>query len=358
MTDRSEITLSLDAVRGEVSKFDRIGAGLAELEAAHPKDIVCAVDTPDGWEQAIVARRAWREPRIALEKAREAAKRPVLELGRQIDSFAKDLKAKLSAGEDHYDAQIKAEEARREAEKQRRVQIEAEKIAAIRRRIAEVFSYLPAPGVRPTVAELAAMRDRLELEPVDESYGDLKIEAQETKVLMLHAFDDKIAEQRAFEEQQAEVARQRAAFLEEQRQETARRAAERAEQDAREAAAAADRQRQRQAEEDALAQERAEMARQRAELDRREAEARERDRVVQEAAEAAEAEHRAEVAAAEQKMRAAHQAEIRLTQAAPAMWNCLELWRSAELHEDALAITNARAVRDSILSSLTSKVFA
>jgi hypothetical protein len=222
MTDRSEITISLDAVRGEVSKFDRIGAGLADLERDHPKDVIYPVTNPDGMEQAVVARRAWREPRIALEHARKAAKAPILDLGRKIDAFAGDLEKKLREGEDHYDAQIKAEEGRKEAERQRRLQVEAERIAAVRRRIVEVFAVSIPPGIRPSSAEMMAMRARLEAEPVDDSYGDLRIEAQETKVVMLRALDEKIAEQRALEAQQAEVARQREAFLEEQRQETAK----------------------------------------------------------------------------------------------------------------------------------------
>ncbi len=324
MTERTDITISLDAVMGEVAKFDRIGAGLAALEAEHPKNVVLDVATTAGMAQAIESRRAWRDPRIALEKARQAAKRPVLDLGRKIDAFAGDLEVKLREGEDHYDAQIKAEEGRKEVIRQERLQAEAERIAGIRRRIAQTFAAPVPPGVRPTVDELVAMRGRLENEPVDDTYGDLKIEAQETKVVMLQALDEKIAEQRAYEAQQAELARERAALAEERKA--------RAEENARQ-----------QAQIDA----------QRAELDRREAESREADRKRLEAAWQAEQQATRERVAREaaEVVRAESRREA-LNAAAPLMRDCLTHWRAAELHEDAAMLDYARVERDRILSDL------
>ena len=96
-----ELTAGIASVSSEVAKFDGIAAGLAALEKAHPKDIACDVTTTAGMKQAIAGRAAWREPRIAVEKARKAAKAPVLELGRAIDTFAKELETKLLAGESH-----------------------------------------------------------------------------------------------------------------------------------------------------------------------------------------------------------------------------------------------------------------
>lgn len=87
----SDLTASLTAVQGHVAEFDKIAAGLAALAQAHPVDVVCDVTTPAGMKQAVAGRAAWRDPRVAVEKARKAAKAPVLELGRKIDAFAAEV---------------------------------------------------------------------------------------------------------------------------------------------------------------------------------------------------------------------------------------------------------------------------
>jgi len=349
----TDITISLEAVQREVARFDEIEAGFAELEKAHPRDVVCDVATTAGMEAAIVSRRAWREPRIAVEKARKAAKAPVLALGRNIDSFAAGLEERLRLGENHYDEQIQAEEGRKAAERQRKLQIEAERIAAIRRRIVEVFSVPPsAPGVRISAAMLREIRGHLENEPVDDSFGDLKIEAQETKCAMLEMLGTKIAEQQSFEAEQAALAEARARFAEEQRAETARRVAEREAEDSRRKAEAA-----------ALEAQRAENARQqaqidaqRAELDRREAEAREAERARQEAEQRElcariDAENRER---ARQRM-AEDAALARLHAAAEPMRQLLDDWRAWELtvvFRGDEKFERLRERRDRILSDL------
>lgn len=94
----ADLHASIDLVQGQLVEFDKISAGLAALEQAHPKDVVCNVSTVVGMKQAIAGRAAWREPRINLEKARKAAKAPVLALGRDIDAFARSLETKLLEG--------------------------------------------------------------------------------------------------------------------------------------------------------------------------------------------------------------------------------------------------------------------
>jgi hypothetical protein len=361
----TDITISLDAVRSEVLKFDNIEAGMADLEARYPKDVVCEVATTAGMDQAVEARRAWRDPRIAVEKARKAAKAPVLELGRRIDSFAASLEERLRLGEDAYDSQIKAEEARKEAIRQQRLQEEAARIAAIRRRIVEVFSVPPsAPGVRISAAMLREIRGHLENEPVDDSFGDLKIEAQETKCAMLEMLGVKIGEQEALESAQAEIDRQRAAFAEEQRVETARRAAEREAENRRLSAVAEEALANVAREAERLAAQREENARQqaqidaqRAELDRREAEAAEAARVRQAAADA---EENARVDAEQRERARQRMAEdaalARLHAAAEPMWKLLDDWRSFDLEAvngPCKVLLNAlRERRDRILSDL------
>lgn len=126
----TEIAADIETVRTAVGGIDKIAAGLAAIEQAYPKDVIIGdIQTTKGMAKAIEARAAWRDPRIAVEKARKAAKAPVLALGKAIDGFAFGLEAKLRAGEEHYDAQIKAEEQRKAAEKAERDRIERERVA-------------------------------------------------------------------------------------------------------------------------------------------------------------------------------------------------------------------------------------
>jgi hypothetical protein len=134
---------SISAVHGEVAKFDQIAAGLARIEAAHPKNVIVAdIATSAGFKVAETGWRAYRNPRLEVERARKAAKAPVLALGKAIDTFAGDLETRLRDGEDHYKAQIDAEETRRAAEKAEAARIEAERVAKHQAGIAKIGAYL------------------------------------------------------------------------------------------------------------------------------------------------------------------------------------------------------------------------
>ena len=66
------IRASLDQLDGALAEFEAIEAGFAALEAAHPANLACDVTSPKGMREAIAGRAAWRDPRIATEKARKA----------------------------------------------------------------------------------------------------------------------------------------------------------------------------------------------------------------------------------------------------------------------------------------------
>lgn len=122
------IRASLDQLDGALAEFEKIEAGFAELEAAHPSNLACDVTTTKGMKEAIAGRAAWREPRIATEKARKAGKAPVLALGKDIDARAAAITERLEAGEANYDEQVKVEERRKAAE------AEEKRVAEIKRR--------------------------------------------------------------------------------------------------------------------------------------------------------------------------------------------------------------------------------
>lgn len=145
------IAAGIASVQGEVAKFDQIAAGLKAIEDAHPKNvIVAAIETPAGMKQAEASWRAYRNPRLEVERARKAAKAPVLALGKAIDTFAGGLEERLREGEDHYRAQIDAEEDRRAAIKAEQERIEraaAEKHAARRAAISMYLLRCQEPGM-------------------------------------------------------------------------------------------------------------------------------------------------------------------------------------------------------------------
>ena len=137
------ITASIGVVQGEVAKFDLIAAGLKAIEDAHPKNvIVAAIDTPAGMKVAEAAWRAYRNPRLEVERARKAAKAPVLALGKAIDTFAGTLEDRLREGESHYKAQIDREEERKEAVRQEQARIEREAQERHTARLQTIASYL------------------------------------------------------------------------------------------------------------------------------------------------------------------------------------------------------------------------
>ena len=137
------ISAGITMVQGEVAKFDQIALGLAAIEAAHPKNvIVAAIDTPAGLKAAETAWRAYRNPRLEVERARKAAKAPVLALGKAIDTFAGSLEDRLREGETHYKAQIDREEERREAIAAEKARIEREAQERHAARLATIAGYL------------------------------------------------------------------------------------------------------------------------------------------------------------------------------------------------------------------------
>lgn len=139
----SAITEGMTAVKGEVAKFDKIAAGLAAIEKAHPKDVIVAdIHTKAGRKVAEEGWRAYRNPRLEVEKARKAAKAPVLALGKAIDTFAGGLEDRLSAGEKHYKAQIDAEDARAAEVARLAAEAEAQRVAEIREHITVIRGYL------------------------------------------------------------------------------------------------------------------------------------------------------------------------------------------------------------------------
>lgn len=244
----AEIAESITGVHTEVAKFDAINAGLLALEQAHPLNvIVAAIDTPAGMRAAETAWRAYRNPRLEVEKARKSAKAPVLALGRAIDAFAGQLEARLTLGETHYKAQITAEETRRAAVKAEAERKERERVEGLQAGIAKLRSYVERAAGQPAEIIQRAIDALVALGFVAEDWQEFVAEAttaRDDTVAKLRDLHTKAVEaeaQRAEAERLRVLAEQQAAELAALRaREAERQAAERAAQAAAEAKAAAE----------------------------------------------------------------------------------------------------------------------
>jgi hypothetical protein len=254
------------------------------------------VGTTAGMALAVKHRATFRDIRVASEKARKERKAPILEIGKLLDSRQKEIEAEIEPFESRFDNAIKAEEARKEAEKQAKLAVEKARVDAIRAKIEQIKDCIvfamgkSATEIQGAINELSAHEITLE------EFMEFAGEAEAAKDASLAKLGEALTAQQAHEAEQARIAAERAE-LEKLRAEAAERerqvAAERAAQEAHDRA-----ERERIAAEQRAAQEKAEaamrkqqeehearMRAQQAEIDRQQAEiAAERQRQADEAA--------------------------------------------------------------------------
>lgn len=253
MTDKNQqlqttIRAELRDVDSALTELDKVEAGIAQL-TTELAGVVFDVKTPAGMKLAIAGRAAARTPRLEVERIRKVAKAPILELGRNVDGRARKITEQLVALEDPIDAQIKAEEQRKEHEKQERAEAERRRIAAIQSAIAEILAF-PSRAVGKSAAEIAHLVElaTLEVEPTVAVYAEFHTEAvaaREQSLAKLQALHTAAVEAEAAaeaarvqREAEAEQLRRDREELERLRQADAERRAKQAEEDriAREAA--------------------------------------------------------------------------------------------------------------------------
>jgi hypothetical protein len=245
--------VAFDPTEYTVTRFEPFKRQLASAKRAASK-AVFDITTTAGMKQAKELRASFRTIRLAIETARKDIKAPIIEAGKKIEAVANELKAEVEPHEDKFDALVKAEEQRKEAEKQRLIELERARVEAIENRLALIRN---APGTL-LKADSAALEQALaewstkRLEPGD--YEEFLEGA-------LTALNDTVDQLRAMltEAQTREAAARQA---EADRLELARLKAEQEERDRKAAAEAAERERKAQAERDAAAAEKAELQRQ------------------------------------------------------------------------------------------------
>ena len=219
----------------------------AAIESA--RSIEYDIATGKGLEVVTKARRTLMDIRIEANKQREARKAPIIQIGKLLESSYKAVEELVLPLETFFDGEIKAEEQRKENEKQAKIAAERVRIEAIQARI-KVFGDLVLQAAGKVSADISAIEQQLEeIEITEEVFEEFMAQAISSKAEAGESLT--IAFKAAYDaEQAAEVARiqreeedrqraEDAAKLEAQRAEQAKIAAAQAAESKRLADAAA-----------------------------------------------------------------------------------------------------------------------
>lgn len=192
-----------------IAEYSETAAALADLRARH-QGVVYDVTVPKAMKAAKEARAELRTLRTSLEKTRKAIKAPALERCRLIDDEAKRITAELVALEEPIDVQIKAEEARVEAEKLARLEAERQRVEAIARAIEDIRNVPAGLMGKPAViieGQLAKLRDQA-LDP--DFFAERHREAEDALAATISRIEQQLQAQRDHEDEQKRIAAERA----------------------------------------------------------------------------------------------------------------------------------------------------
>jgi hypothetical protein len=193
---------------GKIVAFSQTEAVLAQLTSEY-KDVQFDVATTAGMASATAARRELRDLRVSLEKRRKEIKDPVIKLGQIIDAEAKRITLVLESLEDPIDDQIRAEEKAREDRRQEKARAEAERVAAIQKKIARINAE-PALLAGKSAAELAARLDVLRsLAFTKEAYEEFVDDAGHALMNVIVAVEGMLERQQVHEAEQARIVAER-----------------------------------------------------------------------------------------------------------------------------------------------------
>lgn len=89
------------------------------------------IKTTAGMAVAIKCRALFRDMRVAAEKERKARKEPIIKIGKLLESGYSEVEERITPLEELFDGDIKAEEQRKEDEKQAKIEAEKARMAKI-----------------------------------------------------------------------------------------------------------------------------------------------------------------------------------------------------------------------------------
>lgn len=160
-----------------ISEYNPIEAGLQELRRKYA-NVAVDVATPKALEEAKRVRAEIREPRYECEKVRKALKAPALAHAKLIDTEAARITAELLAIETPWDDAIKAEEQRKELEKEAKAAAERARVMAINEKIAHLRGFTSLALECRTSERVAVLIAKLKaIEPTEADYAEFLPEA-------------------------------------------------------------------------------------------------------------------------------------------------------------------------------------
>ena len=203
LVDRAEINAGTVLV-----EYSRTEAALAELREKY-SGATFDLTTTAGDKAARAARLDLKTLRTSLEAKRKELKAPAVEFGRKIDDEAKRITAEIVALEDPIDAQIKADEKRREDERLERERIAAERAAGFRAKIDAIRACV-AKSQGLTSERISNGIAQVESIAIDEAtWAEFAEEAAQAKSMTLAAMLNLRDSAKAREEEAARVEAQR-----------------------------------------------------------------------------------------------------------------------------------------------------
>lgn len=190
--------ISLDPVSYVAAVYKPFRQRLDEVRAAAAA-VSYDIATTAGMKLATEWRARIRAIRIEGDKAREARKAPVLEIGRLLDSRYKDLKAEIEPLEERFHQDIKAEEDRKEAERQARIAAELARVNGIQARIQAIRNHAVAAAGK-TSGHIAQALTAVQALSIDESFDEFlqyARDAQTATIVALTALHGESLQQEA-----------------------------------------------------------------------------------------------------------------------------------------------------------------
>lgn len=217
LTAKAEIAKANPAVANMKALLARIQAELPTLN----------VGTKEGEKRARELRAECVKLRTSTENAYKAWNAPLLEAQRGIREIVKSVSDGIEPVEAELDAMVKNIEAAREAEKQRKLEIEQARIAALREKITTTFVNAPVAAVKMTSAEIDEKVRELQdlaINDAEDSFGEFSDEAEALRGRVIGELLELSRAKRTQEDEAARLERQRQEQLEAERRATADRA--------------------------------------------------------------------------------------------------------------------------------------
>jgi colicin import membrane protein len=210
------MSTELETVSKALTDINAVSTGIADLKSQYG-GVVYEVVTTVGMEEAKAARLAIRTPRYEVERIRKAAKAPLLALGKKLDAEAARIETELLKIEGPIDQQIKVEEARKETERQAKIDAEIKRVADLQERVSELRGnqMLSASSGSQCISEHIAELEKIVVDASFEEFEAQALDAKEAGIARLRAlYAGAVAheiEQARIKEERQELARLREA---------------------------------------------------------------------------------------------------------------------------------------------------